>query len=629
MSKITMDNAATINESYEFLQIIKDFGNALEIFREAFQNSYDNDADTIICKVYIEESFGSKDLIIDIIDNGFGLEKSKISNFFNLADSTKITENLSKINNKLGYKGHGSKIFFNSQRVIIASKSLMDETNSTWGVVCDKPLEQLKVDKRLGYSGILNLSDLNITFPDECKNSGFFLRIVNPEYFNTKSTWYKLDHSSLRDYIKWFTVFGSIKPILENKLGKTPYNTKLYLKGLDFGDFRREYEFKPNIEPKPEFVDLGYEKMELIRLGHYFPSECSDSKVLKVTATNANEGKNMTDYYSHMINSIKNPISSENSDKFSLIINLEGYETKRKYNLCLNSNARGNRANDKIHYTDDTRYGLWACKDGIPIEHIDDWIEGGKGTYSYMHAFLDCDSFELTANRGSIRNTNNEVLDSVKSKLNEILDSQSVRNELKDREDEIRREKRKNRAEEDKSDLQKRYRKVNTRHKIIFPDGTELLAPSKNNKKDYSESETMVLLIQLIDKFPNLFDFNILDYNTVEGIDFLVVHKNSPKYIELKGSLKSNINHSFEVVSKFICYTISTEISNGRKVSDSEGNIAVFKTYKKDKFHSNIVQYNGIDFTGYKIEPETSSLDSIEVIALDKVLTEVLGAKIQ
>lgn len=56
--------------------------------------------------------------------------------------------------------------------------------------------------------------------------------------------------------------------------------------------------------------------------------------------------------------------------------------------------------------------------------------------------------------------------------------------------------------------------------------------------------------------------------------------------------------------------------------------LAFFKVRKDDKFRSRILKYDGTHFTGYKIEPETSTIESMEVIALDKVITEVLEGRI-
>lgn len=614
-----MINSAKINHSYQFMQVIMDFDDALEIFREAFQNSIDSEADTVLCKVYTQSAFGKDDLIIDIIDNGCGLERKNVDKFFNIADSTKIDDKMVRVSDKIGYKGHGAKIFLNSEKVIIASKSILDDTHDIWAVTCNNPIRQLHDTKELKYSGVLSLSDVDIKFPDEFCDSGFFLRIVNPERFKSINNRYKLNHLSIRDYTIWRTVFGTIR---NNKA----YNIKLYLHGLGFGDFRREYEYKQNVEPKLEFTSFGYDVMEVINYGHYFPDECSDAKSLKDAATKACCGKSQMDYYSHRLSTPKNPIVCENDVNFSLVMNLEGYETKRKYNLCLV--PRGKSIKDKIHYADETVYGLWACKDGIPIEKIDDWIKG-KGSYTYIHGFLDCDKFELNGIRSSIKNTPAEIIDTIKIKLNEILDSPEVSKELKQREKEEKKEKGYLKAQDDRQNLRKRYLKATSRKKAVMPDGTVLSIPTKlSNGRDYSESETMILLVQLIDKYPDLFDFDLLDYDTSDGIDFVVYHKNEPKYIELKGSLKCNINHSFDVVSKFICYTISKEVEDKCLVSDIEDNVANFLVYKNDKFHSRNHLYDGKPYTGYKIDPATAHQDSMQVIALDKVITEILGGTI-
>lgn len=64
----------------------------------------------------------------------------------------------------------------------------------------------------------------------------------------------------------------------------------------------------------------------------------------------------------------------------------------------------------------------------------------------------------------------------------------------------------------------------------------------------------MILLIQIMTLYPKLFTFNLLDYNTSKGIDFVVDINGTPKYIELKGTLNKKINHPFRYIDRFICY---------------------------------------------------------------------------
>ena len=54
---------AHVNEGYELYQIITDFGDPLEIFREGIQNSFDADATNIYIRVFEEAHLSGKKLI--------------------------------------------------------------------------------------------------------------------------------------------------------------------------------------------------------------------------------------------------------------------------------------------------------------------------------------------------------------------------------------------------------------------------------------------------------------------------------------------------------------------------------------------------------------------------------------
>ena len=47
-----------VNEGYELYQIITDFGDPLEIFREGIQNSFDENATEIYVNVYEKQKLG-------------------------------------------------------------------------------------------------------------------------------------------------------------------------------------------------------------------------------------------------------------------------------------------------------------------------------------------------------------------------------------------------------------------------------------------------------------------------------------------------------------------------------------------------------------------------------------------
>ena len=94
MRESLQKHPAEIDAGYETFQIIKEFDNPIEIFREAFQNSIDEQASIVYCRVFIEPKLGGEDLILDIWDNGDGLKKENIPCFFGLGacPSNRITK---------------------------------------------------------------------------------------------------------------------------------------------------------------------------------------------------------------------------------------------------------------------------------------------------------------------------------------------------------------------------------------------------------------------------------------------------------------------------------------------------------------------------------------------------------
>lgn len=615
MDKIEMIKEAPVDVGYEFYQTIIDFDNPIQIFREAFQNSVDENATKVYCHVFIEKSLGQEDLYIDIWDNGGGLTKENIDCFFGLAKSTKIDKNKTPIAGKLGYKGHGTKIFFKSERVEICSKTLNGEA---WGAVADEPIKQIREKGKFKYSDFLKPDELQIKLPNEF-DSGFYVRIKNPAYFKTQNTRYMLNHMYLRDYSKWYTVFGNIRQVFV----KTEQDRYLFLQGLNINHFENCYKSINEIDPPPEFATEENIRFEKLRMGHYFPEQRFKEREMEKYAKSVGLNKAYSDYYSKEI--FKEKVYLDINLCFDFILYVEGYETKRRYDILLSK--RGPSSIDKtLLHTDAERYGLWACKGGVPIEKIDDWIVGGRGigTYTYMHGFVDCDAFELTGTRSSIRNTDLEILEKIKQKINSILGNPKVLDDLTERqewEDHFRTLRTIN---EDEQELKKRYKESQNKRNIELPNGKTLQEPIKT-KSGYSESETLILLVQIIKDFPDLFPFKFLDYNTTKGIDFVVQKSGNPAYIELKGTMQSKVNHSFRNIYKFICYDI--DLRDGDILSDVENLQVGLKINKDDHFPSFDDNFKDKKYTSYQLQPISAVIQSMEIIVLKKVLSEVIGAK--
>jgi hypothetical protein len=606
-------NEVNVNKGYELYQIITDFGDPLEIFREAFQNAYDEGATKVFCHVYEKPKLKGSELVIDIWNNGEGLEKERVKCFFDLANSSKIDENRMPIKGKLGYKGHGSKIYFNSEKVHICSKY----KDNYWAIELDNPISQIENGGTFYYSNYLNPTDIGISIPAEWEK-GFFVRIIGHLHFESQHTKFKLNHKNLRDYSKWYTVFGTIKTLYENELINN--NIKLYLSGLNMHSFENEFNNFENIDPLPVFEIVDGIKYEVFKLGHYFPGERFSETAMKKYAENTSSSKPYYEYYSRMI--YNEEVSCTSNINFRLILNIEGYETKRRYDVLLTK--RGKPRTDITH-TDSERYGLWACKGGIPVQKVDEWLEGGRGTYSFMQAFIDCDDFKLTANRGSIENSGIEKIEIVKKEINRIFSSQKIKDAIEERVEIEKFENQLMSIEEDGKQLDERYKASKKRREITLPDGFILKEPTKR-KSGYSESETLILFVNLMTLYPKLFTFNLLDYDTTKGIDCVVEFQNAPN-IEIKGTMHKKINHPFRHIYKFVCYDI--DFSDGDIVIDIEDIKTQLAVNKNDTFYSFDQRYKGKNFVSYKLEPSTSHFGSMEIICLKNIITQILEGKIQ
>jgi hypothetical protein len=127
------------------------------------------------------------------------------------------------------------------------------------------------------------------------------------------------------------------------------------------------------------------------------------------------------------------------------------------------------------------------------------------------------------------------------------------------------------------------------------------------------------LLMQLSILEPDLFPFEMIDYNTNTGIDILVKEKNKLTidqsriyYVELKNILDKNFNHSFEYLHSIICW--DSKILDGDEIVDISGKKRVLKIVNQDSPE---------DYTRYFLD-DKKMIEKIVVYVLKDYLRERL-----
>jgi hypothetical protein len=99
-----------VKEAHAFREISQDFTTPEEIFREAIANSLDAYGRRIWLRTSVENRRGRETVLIDLSDDGIGMNIDTIGAFFNLSDSVKPKANWMSdtVRRMTGYKGHGT-----------------------------------------------------------------------------------------------------------------------------------------------------------------------------------------------------------------------------------------------------------------------------------------------------------------------------------------------------------------------------------------------------------------------------------------------------------------------------------------------------------------------------------------
>ncbi len=547
-----MEFTPEVNPAAEFLEISNDFSNPKEIIREAISNSFDAGAKNIKVEIYIDKSAGEDELVICLDDDGHGMDEEELKAFFGLGFSmrTKVDDRGYKISPAIGEKGHGTKIYFNSAQI----EATTCKDGRRIAACMDLPRKNLRLQK-------VPTVEYEIT---STENQEAYTSVKVIGYNDNKQQGF--DHNEIKDYIYWFTKFGSF----ESELGIEKYkDVRLLLKGL------------------------GADEFEELEFGHKFADVNTNTKSLQ-----AKDKVSPLDYYVTKWVLPKVQILGYPNSTIDIVFYIEGDEAKREYNKMIH---RPWVAWKPGEYTVGTRYGFWLCKDYIPIQKKNEWVSE-KSEWTKYHAFANCQDFRLTANRGGLENTPPDFLEAVGETIKDVFKNKISRSkDFQKYQEELLREQVEMTAEREQKAFEDRRKSALSR-KVTALQHLELLEPRQ-------ESGVYSLVLQLKALEPNLFGFKVLDYDTTLGYDLLVttdsaldLNQASMRFVEMKYELKRTFNHSFKKLAGIICW--DCRLSNDEEVSDLTGEKRYLKiTNKDDSLPDSYKKYMLCSYTtGHNIE---------------------------
>ena len=547
----------TVDQAQEFIEIANDFANPLDLVREAISNAFDAHATEVRLAFETELISGETTFVIRLTDNGDGMGRNELQSFFDLGNSTRRGDR-----STIGEKGHGTKVYFNAKKLIVDTQR--EETRFVASL--DAPFSKLH-DRKIPEV---------LVREEQSETSATGTTITIYGYNNNRRE--RFTHSRLRDHIYWFTKFGSV----ERQFGIDALaNLKLHLKGLDRDDF------------------------ETLTFGHPFPDESSDVNVLfdeyTVQAPN---------YYCRRIVATGS-LPNHPEERYNAVFSVEGKRIKYDINPML---RRPGYNAPEGGYTIQDRYGLWLCKDFIPIQRKNEWITTKGSEFTKLHAFFNCQALKLTANRGSVENTPAEILQDVEQVVRTTYEKITEGDEwlqLDYLEEEAEGY---NTVEKEKKTFSLRVDKANKSNIATYKD-TIFVEPKR-------ESGVQSLVVQLMTIEPVLFPFAVVDYDTHEGIDIIVkandtvpVQGSRLYYVEFKYLVSKVFNHSFENLYSIVCW--DTELKHGdigKDVNREERKLAV------------VAPQDAHDYTRYFLDNPRKA-HRIEVFVLKDYLPQKLAVE--
>ena len=550
----------TVDQAREFLEIANDFANPLDIVREAISNSYDAKATEINIFFDTIEKYGELVLKIVIQDDGEGMNRESLQAFFDLGNSTRRAQRLDDPT-LIGEKGHGAKIFFNSDQISVVTT----DGNTVFNATMDRPFARL-------YDGEIPKVSLQTRPYQEDDIRGTRIEILG--YNRNRREMFS--HAQIKDHVQWFTKHGSFERQFEDANGDDPV---LRLKGLDRSD------------------------AEVVQFGHPFPAESTSVNVLF-----EEQLVDAPHYFSRRWHR-QGSLPDYPDIKYELVFGVEGDRIKRQMNPMLR--GRGRQPVPGC-YTVQERYGLWLSKDYIPVQRKNEWVTSRGSEFTKFHAFLNCQALKLTANRGSIENTPSEIINSLekvaRSLFNEIVTTDEW-SELEYLEEQA------NAYNTEEKELKAYERRVEaaTKLKTTAYKGTKLVEPRYENGV-YS----LFVAIQTLE--PDAFPFEIVDYDTHSGIDVIAktrdnvdISQSMLRYVEFKHMLSSTFNHSFKHLHSIVCW--KAKPLHGEVIEDiSSSQRKMIVTPRT----------SDTEYTRYMLD-DPQEQHKIEVFVLETYLKEKLG----
>jgi hypothetical protein len=570
---------------------------ALEILREALSNAKDHQARRVFIRTLRTQR---NEVSVLVIDDGEGMNRERLEAFWGVGASA------DKKPPHIGYKGHGTKLYFDCERLTVATRADGDPGYSAYAL--DRPYrcEDLHVpDAPLTPGSPLHQELLRLGLLTHTGTAIFI------EQLRASDASKLLSRLQVESYCDWFTVIGDIRsglfdarlefhqaiasaaPVLESlRLQDSdlrPLDVRLQINGeRDYAPLWQGPQTKDQSYLLPWKEDLAQHRNQpaLLAFGHRFADQYHSTSGAR-RVRDDNSAMRLTtpeDWYSE--------------DGIALVARVEGHRRQRE--TYLEATWQGKPGGI---YSFEERFGLWLCRDFVPILQRNDLLKRaldaakvGRLKFDFnslrnWQIFINSQHFLPTANRNEISNRtplDQRMVELLVSILTRALKQPGFREWVErlrqaklagQREDEIAH------MDQRRDDLVSWINNKNKKDAIdpLHVEGLPPLDPDTAlpMRAPTSEQELFYVYGLLSARFD--MPIRILEYDAHEGVDAIALIR-PPELIQPRAShgrvefkfevtTGESINHFFDAIDAIVCWRVGHtgpiyEVGSSSEVGD-------------------------------------------------------------
>lgn len=549
---------------------------AIEIVREALSNAKDHGAK----RVWIRTTRDARNQVsILIIDDGEGMDEERLEAFWGVGASVKSTS-------AIGYKGHGTKLFFDCARLSVASRS----RDSAWRLTqLDQPLRAAQESiEDLPLPAAHPLHDALASL-DLLGGTGTAISI---EALGSEDRAELLSRQRIESFCDWFSVIGDVRsglfdsrkqfhdaiasndPVLDylrrHDSELVPIDVRLRINGekgyrpLGQGPGAADKAF---LSSWRDDLEAHADRPALLAFGHRF-ANFHESQHGASRVRDDMSALRLTD-----------PTNWSTDDGLAVVARVEGHRRQRQTYL------EASWQNHRGLYKFDDRFGLWLCRDFVPVAQRNDLLRRALDQALPARArfeirslrnwkvFVNDQGFRPTANRNDIANQavqEDRIITTLVGFLRESLKQPAFTawvGRLQAAARERARDREVAQIEDRRSDIRK-WMSGTSKGDIELADVSNFarLDPEQSMRLRAPQSEQELFFIYALLSGRHEMPVSLMEYNASQGVDAigllnekgLLDPPESLVRVELKLDIQAShpIHHFFDAIDLILCWKV-------------------------------------------------------------------------